>query len=237
MECSTYREQMAEYFTGTLEAHRAKALEEHVSTCEGCSHEFADFKHMMEAVAEPIEVPAAFRDELRRAVSKEAKRRLPTAPSFAHIFKNPFFKVLIGATAAALLLLAAGLVWFDLILPKETPVTVVSYVEDQSAGMERVIQRGLSQLVPPDSATGAAKLLLRYDETIAGQMDEKAVSIGGEVLNSANRSQPCALYAFSPDVLSFFINYLKTLGPVEASLPRIGSITSDKVYVIIELGK
>jgi len=228
---------MDEYFTGTLEAHRAKALEEHVSTCEGCGHEFADFKHMMEAVAEPIVVPVAFKDELRRAVAKEAKRQLPTAPSFVHIFRNPFFKVLIGATAAALLLLAAGLVWFELILPKETPVTVVTYVEDQSTGMERLVQRGLSQLVPPESATGAAKLLIRYDDAVAGQMDEQAVSVGGEVLNSANRSQPFALYAFSPDVLSFYVNFLKTLGPVEASLPRIGSITSDKVYVIVELGK
>ncbi len=228
---------MAEYFTGTLEAHRAKLLEEHVSSCEGCGFEFAEFKHMMEAVAEPIEVPALFKDELRRAVAKEARRQLPTAPSLAHVFKNPFFKVLIGATAAALLLLAAGLVWFDLILPKETPVTVVSYVEDQSTGMEKLVQRGLSQLVPPESATGAAKLLIRYDEAIAGKMDEQAVAIGGTVLNSANRSQPFALYAFSPDVLSFYVNYLKTLGPVEASLPRIGSITSDKVYVIVELGK
>ena len=228
---------MAEYFTGTLEAHRAKLLEEHVSSCEGCGFEFAEFKHMMEAVAEPIEVPALFKDELRRAVAKEARRQLPTAPSLAHVFKNPFFKVLIGATAAALLLLAAGLVWFDLILPKETPVTVVSYVEDQSTGMEKLVQRGLSQLVPPESATGAAKLLIRYDEAIAGKMDEQAVAIGGTVLNSANRSQPFALYAFSPDVLSFYINYLKTLGAVEASLPRIGSITSDKVYVIVELGK
>ncbi len=228
---------MVEYFTGTLEAHRAKVLEAHVSSCEDCSHEFADFKHMMETVSEPIKVPTSFKDELRRAVAKEAKRQLPTAPSLAHVFKNPFFKVLIGATAAALLLLAAGLVWFELILPKETPVTVVSYVEDQSAGMERVIQRGLSQLVPPESATGAAKLLFRYDDAIAGQMDEKAISVGGEVLNSANRSQPYALYAFSPDVLSFYVNYLKTLGPVEASLPRIGSILSDKVYVIVEMGK
>ena len=228
---------MAEYFTGTLEAHRAKLLEEHVSSCEGCGFEFAEFKHMMEAVAEPIEVPALFKDELRRAVAKEARRQLPTAPSLAHVFKNPFFKVLIGATAAALLLLAAGLVWFDLILPKETPVTVVSYVEDQSTGMEKLVQRGLSQLVPPESATGAAKLLIRYDEAIAGKMDEQAVAIGGTVLKSANRSQPFALYAFSPDVLSFYVNYLKTLGPVEASLPRIGSITSDKVYVIVELGK
>ena len=228
---------MAEYFTGTLEAHRAKLLEEHVSSCEGCSFEFAEFKHMMEAVAEPIDVPAFFKDELRRAVAKEARRQLPTAPSFSHVFKNPFFKVLIGATAAALLLLAAGLVWFELILPKETPVTVVSYVEDQSTGMEKLVQRGLSQLVPPEAATGAAKLLIRYDEAIAGKMDEQAVGIGGTVLNSANRSQPFALYAFSPDVLSFYVNYLKTLGPVEASLPRIGSITSDKVYVLVELGK
>lgn len=228
---------MAEYFTGTLEAHRAKVLEEHVSSCEDCGLEFADFKHMMESIAEPIEVPPLFKDELRRAVAKEAKRQLPTAPSLAHVFKNPFFKVLIGATAAALLLLAAGLVWFDLILPKETPVTVVSYVEDQSTGMEKLVQRGLSQLVPPESATGAAKLLIRYDEAVAGKMDEQAVAIGGVVLNSANRSQPFALYAFSPDVLSFYINYLKTLGAVEASLPRIGSITSDKVYVIVELGK
>ena len=228
---------MAEYFTGTLEAHRAKDLEAHCASCKECGVELADYNMMMSALAEPIEVPKEFREQLKRIVIKEAKRQLPTATSFRALFKNPFFKVLIGATAASLLLLAAGLVWFELILPKETPETIVSYVEDQSVGMERVIQRGLAQLVPENTATAAVKLMVRFSDKVAGEMDEKAVSIGADVVNSANKGQPYALYGFSPDVLSFYVNYLKTLGPVEASIPRITSITSDKVYVIIEIGK
>ena len=73
---------MAEYFTGTLEAHRAKDLEEHSASCKECGEEFAEYKRMMTALAEPIVVPKEFRDQLKRIVIKEAKRSLPTATSF-----------------------------------------------------------------------------------------------------------------------------------------------------------
>nr|MBP7110577.1 hypothetical protein [Bacillota bacterium] len=119
---------------------------------------------------------------------------------------------------------------------KALPETVVSYVDDHAAGLETINRRGLASLLPADSATAEAKLFTKYSDDMAEAMDEKVVSIGGEVLNSANRSEPYALYGISPDVMSFFVNYLKTLGPVEASLPRITSISSDKVFMIVEIG-
>lgn len=236
MECSRFREQMPEYFSGTMEAQDAKALEEHVASCAECGSEFADYKVMLSALAEPIEVPNEFKAALRHMVVKEAKKQVPSGRTFGEFLKNPFFKVLIGATAASLVLLAVGLIWFDKIFPKALPETVVSYVDDHAAGLETINRRGLASLLPADSATAEAKLFAKYSDDMAEAMDEKVVSIGGEVLNSANRSEPYALYGISPDVMSFFVNYLKTLGPVEASLPRITSISSDKVFMIVEIG-
>ena len=236
MECKDFREQMTEYFAGTLEAHRRKALEEHVARCSECGEEFADFKDMVSAISGPVKVPQEFRDALKKMVAKEAKKQLPTGYNVWGFLKNPFFKVLIGATAASVLLLIAGLVWFDMIFPKPLPETVVSYIEDKAAGMEAMTRRGLNQLVPDNSATAEVRLFAKYSEDLAMGLDEKVVSIGGEVLNSANRSDPYALYGISPDVLSFFVNHLKTLGPVEASIPRITSVSSDTVYILVEIG-
>ncbi|GEM_PF-1404579 len=236
MECKDFREQMTEYFAGTLEAHRGKALEEHVAECKECGEEFADFKEMVSAISVPIEVPQDFRDKLKRMVAKEAKKQLPTGYNVWGFLKNPFFKVLVGAAAASIVLLVAGLIWFDMIFPKPLPETVVSYVEDKAVGMEAMVQRGLNQLVPNNSATAEVRLFAKYSENLAAGLDEKVVSIGGEVLNSANKSDPYALYGISPDVLSFFVNYLKTLGPIEASIPRITSVSSDTVYMLVDIG-
>ncbi len=227
---------MPEYFAGTMEAQGAKALEEHVAACAECGSEFADYKVMLSALAEPIEVPHEFKAALRHMVAKEAKKQVPSGRTFSEFLRNPFFKVLIGATAASLVLLAVGLIWFDKIFPKALPETVVSYVDDRAAGLETITTRGLASLLPADSATAKAKLFAKYNDDLAGGMDEKVISIGGEVLNSANKTQPYSLYGISPDVLSFFVNYLKTLGPVEASLPRITSISSDTVFMIVEIG-
>jgi hypothetical protein len=237
MDCRSFREQMPEYFTGTLETHRSKSLEEHLVECRECNEEFADYKSMMALISDPIEVPADFKATLRHLVSKEARKQLPTGSTWRAFAKNPFFKVLIGATAASLLLLVTGLIWFDLILPDKPQESVVIYVEDQHAGMNMLTERGLSQLVSADNATATLKLLVRYSDDLAASMDEKAMSIGAGVLNSANRNAPYALYELSPEVMSFFVNYLETLGAVDASLPRIASITSTKVFLLVEIGK
>ena len=65
---------MPEYFAGTMEAQGAKALEEHVAACAECGSEFADYKVMLSALAEPIEVPHEFKAALRHMVAKEAKK-------------------------------------------------------------------------------------------------------------------------------------------------------------------
>lgn len=226
---------MPEYFAGTADAHEARRLEEHINGCSACSAEHAEYRKMITAISEPVAVPLKFKASLRHMVQKEARKQLPTGMTIKGFLKNPFFKVLVGATAASLLLLAGGFIWFDMIFPKPLQETVVSYVDDRAAGLEEISKRGLAQLVPDNSATAKARLFVRYGDELASEIDDKVISIGGEVLNSANKSNPYALYGVSPDVLSFLVNFLKSKGPVDAAMPRITSVSSDTVYMLLEI--
>ena len=68
-EHSRFREDLAAYALGALEAEHVAALEAHLRTCEACQAELADYRTIGEnlpAALPPRQPPPALREQLQR---------------------------------------------------------------------------------------------------------------------------------------------------------------------------
>ena len=109
MNCTKARHDMSRSLDRRLDAVAQRELAEHLMRCEPCKREYHGLRKAMEHVhlAQPQRVSAGFRDKLmRRIESGEGTPEGALRPIIPLRDKVRFF--LVGAAAAALLLLAAG---------------------------------------------------------------------------------------------------------------------------------
>lgn len=165
MNCTEYRDAIAEFVDGSLDPARQRALERHVEACEACRALVADLKTIQAAAftLDRVELPAHLWPAIRARVAEEPRGSLP-----GRLLAFPKSRTTLGIwlAAAAALLIATTVGIYPLLRPAAShqesaaapeapsPTEIVASVQSELAAAEehydKAIQ-GLEQIARSES--------------------------------------------------------------------------------------
>jgi anti-sigma factor RsiW len=165
MNCTEYRDAIAEFVDGSLDPTRQRALERHVETCEACRALVADLKTIQAAAftLDRVELPPHIWPAIRARVAEEPR------PSSGRLLAFPRSRTALGVwmAAAAALLVATTVGIYPLLRSTashtgkaaagnepQSPSEVVASIQSELAAAEehydKAIQ-GLEQIAKSES--------------------------------------------------------------------------------------
>jgi hypothetical protein len=165
MNCTEYRDAIAEFVDGSLDPARQRALERHVEGCEACRALVADLKTIQAAAftLDRVELPPHLWTAIRGRVAEEPRR---SVPGRLLAFPQSRAVLAIWVAAAAALLVATTVGIYPLLRsapphsenaaggeaqsPSEMVASVQSELQAAEAHYDKAIQ-GLEQIAKSDS--------------------------------------------------------------------------------------
>lgn len=136
MECEEAKELLSEYMDGLLDGARRALVEEHLNACEGCRHELASLKALVEELGslDTVPVPENFLSRIHERLEKPSRLSAMLRTLFVP-FRIKIPMQFAGAAVVALLL-------FFVFLVETPPVDRTAKIQDEIG--ERPARRPLS---------------------------------------------------------------------------------------------
>jgi len=166
--CSPYRENLAAYALGTLDAEEISALESHLKTCQDCQAELADYQAVTTGLLESVP-PQAPPPGLRNKLAAQLPSQRTRTPSlFANLFAR-FSLGQIAITVVVVLLLGLNVYSSFQIrdLQRQQAALTERLSNDQTALAMLAYPSTQSLAVNPDVKNLAGSMLVDREKRIA----------------------------------------------------------------------
>ena len=166
--CSPYRENLAAYALGALDADEIRALETHLKDCQDCQAELADYQSVTTGLLEAVP-PQTPPPELRRKLAAQLPSQRTRTPN---LFANLFARFSLRQVAAALVVVVLlGLNVFSSVqirgLQQQQSVLAERLSNDQTALAMLSYPSTQSLAVNPDVQNLAGSMLVDRDKRMA----------------------------------------------------------------------
>ena len=166
--CLPYRENLAAYALGALDAYELRALEAHLKSCQDCQAELADYQSVTTGLLESVP-PQTPPTELRRKLAGQLPSQRAQTPN---LFTNIFNRFSLGQVAIAfVVVLLLGLSVYSSVqirdLHRQQSALAERLANDQIALSMLAYPSTQSLVVNPDVQNLAGSMLVDKEKRIA----------------------------------------------------------------------